>query len=163
MNAAIYPGTFDPITYGHLDLIERAIKIFGHLVVAVGVNPQKEPLFSGEERVEMIREMTRSYPEVEITQSTGLTVHYCQQRGIYTIVRSLRSVTEFEVELATAVANHQQDPRIETVYLMPSVEYTYLSSTIVREIAQFGGDLTPFVPPPVAEKLRSRFPLKTSQ
>lgn len=162
MSQVIYPGTFDPITYGHLDLIERAVRIFNHLVIAVGINPQKRPLFSVDERVDMIRELTRSYPGVEITRSTGLTVHYAQQRGIYTIIRSLRSATEYELELATAVANRQQDPRVETVYLMPSEKYTYLSSTIVREIAQFGGDLTPFVPPLVAEKLQARFLLKTS-
>ena len=161
MGAAIYPGTFDPITYGHLDLIDRAVKVFDHLVVVVGVNPQKKPLFPAEERVEMIREVTRCYPEVEISQSIGLMVHYCQQRGIYTIVRSLRSSTEYELELAIAVANRQQDPRVETLYLMPSVKYTFLSSTIVREIAQFGGDLTSYVPPVIEERLRSRFPLQT--
>ena len=159
MNAALYPGTFDPITYGHLDLIERAIRIFGHLIVAVGQNPQKTPLFSADERVEMIRETTRSFPQVEVDMFTGLLVHYARQRGIYTVIRSLRTVTEFELEFGTAIANRQLDPNFESVYLMPSMEYNHLSSTIVREVAQFGGDLTPFVSPSIAERLRAKFPL----
>ena len=163
MSTALYPGTFDPITYGHLDLIERALKIFGRLVVAVGQNPQKSPLFSAEERVEIIREVTCSRSQVEVIEFNGLLVHCARERGIYTIVRSLRTVTEFEMELAQAVANRELDPDFETVYLVPSKQYTYLSSTIVREVAQFGGDVTPFVPPVVSEKLRTKFPLKKPQ
>ena len=158
MTTALYPGTFDPITFGHLDIIQRASRIFDTVVVAVGINPQKQPLFSAGERVEMIREATPDYPDLEIAQFTGLTVQFAQRRGIHTIVRSLRSTTEFELELATAIANRQLEPRIETVYFTPSVEYTYLSSTVVREIAQFGGELAPFVPQPIAERLRAKFP-----
>lgn len=157
MKTALYPGTFDPITFGHLDLIERAVRIFDRLVVAVGHNPQKQPLFSVAERMDMIREVTAAIPQVEVASFADLTVHYARSRGIYTIIRSLRTSTEYEWELATAVANRQLEPKFESVYLMPSVEYSYLSSTIVREIAQFGGDLTPFVPPPIARKLQSRF------
>jgi pantetheine-phosphate adenylyltransferase len=157
MSQAIYPGTFDPITCGHLDLIDRASRVFDHLVVAVGVNPQKHPLFSAQERVEMIRHVTAGYPHVEVAAFTGLTVHFAQKTGIYTIIRSLRTTTEFELELATALSNRQLEERLETVFLAPGLQYTHLSSTVVREIAQFGGDLTQFVPPFVAEKLRQRF------
>lgn len=157
MNSAIYPGTFDPITYGHLDLIERVIKIFDRVVVAVGHNPEKKPLFSVEERVGMIREVTAQYDRVEVTRYDGLLVDFARQRRIYTVVRSLRSTTEFELELSTAFANRELVPEFEAVFLTPSLEYNYLSSTIVRQIAQFGGDLSPFVPPPVAEKLQAKF------
>jgi pantetheine-phosphate adenylyltransferase len=157
MTKAIYPGTFDPITCGHLDLIGRASRIFDRLIVAVGINPQKHPLFSAEERVEMIRSVTAEHPHVEVAAFTGLTVHFAQKSEIYTIIRSLRTTTEFELELATALSNRQLDERLETVFLAPGLQYTHLSSTVVREIAQFGGDLTQFVPPLVADKLRRRF------
>lgn len=158
MNSAIHPGTFDPITFGHLDLIERALKIFDHLIVAVGQNPQKSPIFTVEERVDMIREVTREHPGVEVTHYNGLTVQFAKERQVFTVVRSLRTVSEYEIELALAMANRQQNPNLEHVYLMPSIEYTYLSSTIVREVAQFGGDLSPFVPPIIADRLRAKFP-----
>jgi pantetheine-phosphate adenylyltransferase len=157
MTSAIYPGTFDPITYGHLDLIERSLKIFSHLVVAVGHNPEKTPLFSTEDRVDMIRQATSDYAKVEVTQYSGLLVDFAEERQIFSVVRSLRTTTEYEVELSMAVANRQLNPNLEVVFLTPSLEYTYLSSTIVREIAQFGGDITPFVPPLIAKKLRDRF------
>ncbi len=155
----LYPGTFDPITYGHLDLIKRAIRIFDRLIVAVGHNPQKKPLFAPDERVDMVRDVTRDYPQVEVIQFRGLLVHCAEKMGVYTIVRSLRSTMEYELELPMAVANRQLDSRFESIYMMPSVEYTYLNSTIVREIAEFGGDLTPFVSPQVAGKLRAKFPI----
>ena len=159
MSAAIYPGTFDPITLGHLDLIQRATKFFDHLVVAVGLNPHKRPpLFSVEERLEMIRETVAPLGHFEVAVFTGLLADYARDRGIHTVVRSLRTTTEFEVELAQAAANRQLNPRFETIFLMPSVEYNYLSSTIVREIAQFGGNLDAFVPACVAERLRQKFP-----
>ncbi len=157
MTKAIYPGTFDPITCGHVDLIGRASRIFDHVVVAVGVNPQKQPLFSAAERVEMIQSVIADNPHVEVAAFHGLTVHFARQRGIYTIVRSLRTTTEFELELATALSNRQIDEEVETVFLAPGLQYTHLSSTVVREIAQFGGDLDEFVPLLVAEKLRQRF------
>jgi len=160
MSTAIYPGTFDPITYGHLDLVQRAIKFFDHLVVAVGHNPHKNPpLFSVEERVDMIRHVVGTYPQVEVDIFTGLLADHALQHGVHTIIRSLRTTTEFEAELAQAEANRQLNPDLETVFLMPSAEFNYLSSTIVREIAQFRGNLTAFVPPHVEEKLRVKFPM----
>ena len=162
MSTAIYPGTFDPITYGHLDLIQRAIKFFDNLIVAVGHNPHKSPpLFSVDERIEMIRYAVRPYPQVEVAVFTGLLVDYARQRHVHTVIRSLRTTTEFEVELAQAEANRQLDPKFETIFLMPSVEFNYLSSTLVREIAQFGGDLSAFVPPHVERALRIKFPSQT--
>ena len=164
MSTAIYPGTFDPITYGHLDLVQRAIKFFDHLVVAVGHNPHKKPpLFSVEERLDMIRHAVRGYPQVEVDVFTGLLVDHALQRGVHTVIRSLRTTTEFEAELAQAEANRQLNPKLETVFLMPSAEFNYLSSTIVREIAQFRGNLTAFVPPHVEERLRVKFPLDVKQ
>jgi len=159
MSTAIYPGTFDPITLGHQDLIQRATKFFEHLVVAVGLNPHKRPpLFSVDERIQMIQEAVAPLDQVEVAVFTGLLADYARDRGIHTVIRSLRTTTEFEAELAQAAANRQLNPRFETVFLMPSVEYNYLSSTIVREIAQFGGNLSAFVPGHVAEKLRGKYP-----
>ena len=160
MSEAIYPGTFDPITWGHLDLVERATRVFGRVIVAVGINPQKQPLFSAEERVEMIQEAVEGYQQVEVAAFTGLTAHFAQKRGIYTIIRSLRTTTEFELELATALSNRQLDERLETVFLAPGLQYTHLSSTVVREIAQFGGQLAQFVPPKVADRLLEKFPAR---
>ena len=156
MKDAIYPGTFDPITFGHLDVVERATRIFERLVVAVGRNPKKHPVFSVGERVEMIREATAGNPAVEVMQYDGLLVHFAKECGVNTVIRSLRTVTEFELELSTAVTNRQLDPDLEIVFLMPSLEYTYLSSTIVRELAELGGDISRFVPPFVAERLKGK-------
>ncbi len=154
---AIYPGTFDPITYGHLDLIERAAKLFDNIVIAVGVNPQKLSLFSPEERVEMIQKSTEAYTNLEVTQYEGLTVHFAKKRNINLIIRSLRSTSEYELEHAYAISNRELNPDLETFFMMSSLQYNYLSSTIVREIAQFGGDLTPFVPPIVQQGLEGKF------
>jgi pantetheine-phosphate adenylyltransferase len=153
MSTALYPGTFDPFTLGHLDLVARSLKIFDRIIVAVGVNPHKRPLFTAEERVAMIQVATAGLQGVEVDHYSGLTVHYAEMRGIYTIIRSLRTTGEYEVELASVHANRLLDPRVEHVYLMPSPEFVYLSSTVVREIAQFGGDPSPFLPEGVADAL----------
>jgi len=156
----LFPGTFDPITYGHLDIIDRGLKIFDHVVIAVGHNIQKEPLLSSKERIELIQGLTRSQPQIEVIEFTGLLSHFAREQGIFSILRSLRTVPEFETELAQATANRELIPECETIFLVPDKRFQYISSTIVREIAQFGGDLTPFVPPIVLKQLQTKFPLK---
>ena len=157
MTAAIYPGTFDPVTYGHLDLIERTAKICSRLVVAVGLNPEKHPLFSPDERVRMIQEVSSHCPNVEVTKYSGLLVDFARRTGVFTVVRSLRTTTEYELEISMAVANRQMEPRLEVLFLMPSLDYAYLNSTLVREIARLGGDVTAFVPPAVENRLKAKF------
>ncbi len=157
MTAAIYPGTFDPVTYGHLDLIERAANICSRLIVAVGLNPEKHPVFSPEERVQMIQEVSSHCPNVEVKQYSGLLVDFVRKSGVFTVVRSLRTTTEYELEISMAVVNRQMEPQLEVLFLMPSLDYAYLNSTLVREIARFGGDVTAFVPPAVANRLKAKF------
>ncbi len=161
MEVALYPGSFDPITNGHLDIIERGSKIFDRLIVAILVNPHKQTLFTVEERMDMIREVTRTRPHVEVDHFEGLLVDYARRRGVHTVVRGLRAVTDFENEFQMALTNRQLNPEFESVFLMTSKEYAYLSATIVREVAQFGGAVDPFVPPYVARRLREKF--KTSR
>ncbi len=156
MNTALYPGTFDPMTYGHMDLATRALKIFDRIVVAIGVNPKKNPVFSVEERAEMIREALDD-SRIEIDFYEGLTVHYAARRGIHTVVRSLRTLDEFESEVAMTTANRLLLPEFESVYLTPSPQYAHISSSLVRVIAEFGGDLSPFVPPHIESRLKDAF------
>ncbi len=157
MITALYPGSFDPVTYGHVDLITRALTIFDRIVVAVGENPAKRPLFKAAERVDLIRLATRE-DCIEVDHYTGLTVHYARERQIHTIIRCLRTTGEYETELGWASANRRLLPELEAVYFLPSPEYAHLSSTVVREIAQFGGDLSPFVPSHVESALKAKFP-----
>jgi len=161
---AVYPGTFDPVTWGHLDVIERAREIFDEVIVAVARNSSKRPLFSEKERLRMVAEAVRKYKNVEVDSFRGMLVKYCQTRKATAIVRGLRAVSDFEYEFQMALMNSKLDEGITTVFLMPHEKYTYLNSTIVREIALLGGDVTEFVPPPVhkqlARKMRSlRFTL----
>lgn len=157
MKVALYPGSFDPITNGHLDVIERAGKIFDRLIVAILINAQKQTLFTVEERMDMIREVTRTRSHVEVDHFEGLLVDYARRRGVHTVVRGLRAVTDFESEFQMALTNRQLYPEFESVFLMTSNEYAYLSATVVREVAQFGGDADLFVPPYVARKLKEKF------
>ncbi len=157
MNAAIYPGTFDPVTYGHLDLIERTAKLCSRLIVAVGINPEKQPLFSPDERVSMIQEVSSHCPNVEVMKYSGLLVDFARKCSVFTVVRSLRTTTEYELEIAMAVANRRMEPQLEVLFLMPSLDYAYLNSTLVREIARFDGDVTAFVPPAVEDRLKGKF------
>src|SRR5271157_3682778 len=153
---AIYPGSFDPVTNGHLDLIERGAKIFGRLVVGVLRNMEKDPLFTIDERAEMLREVTRPWPNVEIDVFSGLLVDYARLREAKVILRGIRAVSDYEYELQMAMMNRKLNPQVETVFMMPAVKYSYLSSRLVREIAQLGGPITGLVPPVVEERLRAK-------
>ncbi len=153
---ALYPGSFDPPTYAHLDLIQRATRIFDHLVVAVAHNQAKEALFSVEDRREMLSAITKNLPGVAVTSFTGLTAEFARQLRAIAIVRGLRAISDFEFEHSMAVTNQKLNSEVDTVCLMPSEAFLFLSSRVVKEIARFGGDVSPFVPPIVAEHLRRR-------
>ena len=153
---AIYPGSFDPVTNGHLDLIERGAKIFDRLVVGILRNLDKDPLFSLDERVEMLREVTRPWPNVEIDLFSGLLVDYARLRGAHVILRGIRAVSDYEYELQMALMNRKLNPELETVFMMPALSYSFLSARLVREIAQLGGPLKGLVPPAVEERLRAK-------
>jgi len=154
---ALYPGSFDPVTNGHLDIIVRALEIFDTIVIGVGVNIGKTPLFSVEERVAMIRESTAELENVEVVSYSGLTAKYAEQIGAVALIRGLRAVSDFEYEFQMTLANRQLFPRGETVFLMPSIGNVYLNSSMVRDIASLGGDIDQFVPKPVADRLREKF------
>jgi len=159
MKIAIYPGTFDPITNGHLDVVERAARIFEKVIITVAKNPKKRPLFSTRERVEMISAVVKELPhheKVTVESFTGLIVDYAQSRKASAIIRGLRAVSDFEYELQMAQVNRKLARNITTVFLMPHENYTYLNSTIVREVASFGGDVSCFVPPLVEKKLKAK-------
>lgn len=157
MKTAVYPGSFDPITNGHIDLIERAVHIFDRLIVAVAEHGDKSPLFTMEERIEMVKEITRKYDQVTVDRISGLTVDYVRQQGASAIVRGLRAISDFESELQMALMNRKLDNEIETVFLMPSLEYSYIRSSLVKEVASLGGCLGGLVPDPVIRKLREKF------
>ncbi len=150
---AIYPGTFDPITNGHVDVAARAAKLFDKVIVCVAVNASKTPLFSAEERVDMIKVAVKSIINIEVEKFDGLLVNYAIERKADAIVRGLRAVSDFEYEFQMALTNRKLSSDVDTVFLMPHEKYTYLNSTIVREIAKFGGDVTQFVPKHVKERL----------
>ena len=153
---AIYPGSFDPVTNGHLDLIERGEKMFDLVIVAVLSNTEKQPLFTVPERVEMLREVTQKWPAVEVDVFHGLLVDYARKRGAGVILRGIRAVSDYEYELQMALMNRKLEPRLETVFMLPSETYSYLSSKLVREIAQLGGPLRDLVPPAVERRLRAK-------
>ena len=149
MSIAIYPGSFDPPTYGHLDVIRRASAIFDKVIVSVLRNSAKTPLFSAEDRVKMLSEETSGLPNVEVVSFEGLTIEFARSCGACAIVRGLRAVTDFEYELQLAQVNKVMAPEIETVLLTTALEYAFLSSTVVREFASYGSDISKFVPPSV--------------
>jgi pantetheine-phosphate adenylyltransferase len=157
MKRAIYPGSFDPLTYGHLDIIERSSKMFDELHVAVLKNNAKNPLFSADERVSMIKEITSHLPNVTISSFDGLLADYAGQIEANIVVRGLRAVTDFEYELQIAQTNHVVNPNIDTIFLTTSLEYAYLSSTIVKEVASYGGDISKFVPSEIIAKIYQKF------
>ncbi|MEW6409647.1 MAG: pantetheine-phosphate adenylyltransferase [Nitrospirota bacterium] len=154
---AVYPGTFDPVTNGHVDLIERGLRIFETVIIAVLVNPKKEPLFTIEERLEMINDSTAGIKNVIVEAFDGLLVEYSKKRGASAIIRGLRAVSDFEYEMQMALMNRRLDTGIETVFMMPSEEYSYLTSSIVKEVASFGGSVAGLVPAVVEERLREKF------
>ncbi len=154
---AVYPGTFDPVTNGHIDLIERSLRMFDEVIVAVASNPKKQPLFSLDERVDMLRTSTRDCGSVVIEGFDNLLVEYLRQKKAVAIVRGLRAVSDFEYEMQMALMNRRLDSSVETVFMMPSEEYSYLTSTIVKEIASYGGSVAGLVPSDAAERLRKKF------
>jgi pantetheine-phosphate adenylyltransferase len=153
---AVYPGTFDPITYGHMDVIKRGTNLFDKVVVLVARNSTKTPLFSGDERVKMIKEVFRSNPKVAVDVFDGLLVEYVKRTKATAVIRGLRAVSDFEFEFQMALTNRKMDSTIDTVFLVPDERYTYLNSTIVREIARLGGDVSDFVPPGVRTYLTAK-------
>ena len=154
--AAIYPGSFDPVTLGHMDIIQRASEMFETLIVAVAENEAKAPLFEMETRIAMIQEAVGNQPGVVVMKLRGLLVNFAREEGIYVVVRGLRAVSDFEFEFQMALMNRRLEPNLETIFLTPQEEYTFLSSRIVKEVARLGGDVSPFVPAHVAAQLRAK-------
>ena len=156
MLRAVYPGSFDPVTYGHLDIIRRSCHMVDELIVGVLYNKAKMPLFSVEERVRMLEEATKDLPKVKVVPFEGLLVEFARKMEARMVVRGLRAITDFEYELQMAQTNHKLEPSIETVFLTTRLEYSYLSSTIVKEVAAFGGDISQFVPEIVEKRVREK-------
>jgi pantetheine-phosphate adenylyltransferase len=154
---AIYPGTFDPVTNGHVDVVERAVEMFDRVIVLVARNTSKAPLFSDRERMDMIAQVFRRHPRVSVDAFDGLLVEYARRKRAQVIVRGLRAVSDFEYEFQMALTNRKLAPALHTVFLVPDERYTYLNSTIVREVARLGGDVSEFVPALVSKQLAAKF------
>jgi pantetheine-phosphate adenylyltransferase len=157
MRRAIYPGSFDPVTNGHLDVIERARKLFDEVIVAVAYNDEKQPLFSLRERLDLLEETAGCIDNVRIAQFDGLLVEFAATQQAQAVIRGLRAVSDFEFEFQMALMNRKLEDSVETIFLMPKEEYTYLSSRIIKEIARLGGDISSFVPALVAQALTRKF------
>jgi pantetheine-phosphate adenylyltransferase len=155
--AAIYPGSFDPVTFGHIDIIQRASQMFETLIVAVAENEAKAPLFPMETRIAMIQEVVGDQSRIVVKKLRGLLVNFAKEEGVYVVVRGLRAVSDFEFEFQMALMNRRLEPDLETIFLTPQEEFTFLSSRIVKEVARLGGDVSPFVPAHVAAQLRANF------
>ena len=154
---AVFPGSFDPITNGHLDIVDRGLAVFDRVRMAILMNPEKEPLFSVEERVALIREAYRGNPRVEVDTFSGLLVDYAQKVGASVIIRGIRAISDFEYEFQMALMNRRLNPRIETVFMMPAESYSYVSSRLVKEVFQLGGRVTELVPPVVERRLSEKY------
>ena len=159
MQAAIYPGSFDPITNGHLDVVRRALSLVDHVVVGVIYNPAKAPLFSLEERMDLIRTLFRDEPRVEVAAFRGLLIDFARLKDVYTIIRGLRAVSDYDYEFQMAITNRHLCPKLDTVFLMTDVAYSYLSSSLVKQVARFGGDVSSFVPMEIELKLKEKLGL----
>jgi pantetheine-phosphate adenylyltransferase len=159
---AVYPGTFDPITNGHIDVVQRATELFPKVIVLVARNPAKAPMFTVEERVQMIKEIFRGNKRVTVDVFDGLLVDYAREHHATVLVRGLRAVSDFEYEFQMALTNRKLDSGIDTVFLMPHARYTYLNSSIVREVARFGGDVSAFVPNNVRRRLLAKVKASTA-
>ncbi len=152
----ICPGSFDPVTLGHLDVISRAAKMFDHVIVGVLVNSSKSPSFSIEERIELLKEVTQEFENVEVVSFNGLLAEYCKQRGVDAIVKGLRAVSDFEYEFQMAITNKKLNPQLETIFMTADADSMYLSSSMVREVASMGGDISNFVPPCIHDRIVER-------
>lgn len=157
MKRAIYAGSFDPVTNGHLDVIERAAKLCDEVIVAVAFNPEKHGLFTPDERVALLSSVVSSLPNVRVTAFHGLLVEFAQKENAAAVIRGIRAVSDFELEFQMALMNRRLSPRLETLFLMPKEEYSYVSSRLVKEVASLGGDVRHFVPAIVADALRERY------
>ena len=158
MRTALYPGTFDPVTLGHLDVLQRASRIFDRVIIAVALNESKKPTLSFEHRAELIRENLQEMPHVEIRQFDGLVIEFAKEMGAVALIRGLRAVSDFEYEIQMAQMNRNLDEGIETLFLMPNEAYTFVSSRLIKQVASYGGDVSKFVPPNVFEALKKTFP-----
>lgn len=159
MIKAVYPGSFDPVTLGHLDIIKRASKVVDELIIGVLINhAKKTPMFTLQERVELLKEATKDFPNVTVKMFDGMTVEFARENDAHLIIRGLRAVTDFEVEMQIAQTNHSIDPNIDTMFFTTSLEYAFLSSTIVKEVGYYGADISRFVPKNVEEAFRKKFP-----
>ncbi len=154
---AIYPGTFDPITNGHIDILQRSLRIFDHIILGIGPNPKKTALFSLNERMQMVKEAVKEVPNVSVEAFDGLLVDFAKKNGASVIIRGLRALSDFEYEFQMALMNRKLDDKIETVFLMPSEEYSYLTSSIIKIVSSFNGDISPLVPKHVHAMLIDKF------
>ena len=159
MRIAVYPGSFDPLTNGHLDIIRRATRLFDRVLVSVLENEGKSPLFSVAERMELIAQCTSSIPGVEVHSFSGLLVEFMRRAGATAVVRGIRAVSDYEYELQMALMNRELSPEVETIFMLPAVEFTYVSSRLVKEVFRLGGDVARLVPTPVLDSLKARLPV----
>ncbi len=156
---AIYPGTFDPITNGHIDIIQRALILFDKVIICIAVNSSKCPLFSLDERIDLVNHVTRDNANVEVDSFDGLLINFARKHGATALIRGLRAISDFEYEFQMALMNRKLAKKIETVFLMPNEKYTYLNSTIIKEISRLGGDVSCFVPQYINKRMREKYGL----